>query len=248
MDWIFLSPHFDDAVYSCGGLIWELTHAGARVELWTICGEFPPTVALTPFALELHERWKSNGAESVAMRRKEDAMACAILGATSRHFDIPDCIYRRLPDSGEPLVRDRKGLFQSPHPAETPLLEGLIHELAASIPAGAQVIAPLALGKHVDHRLVRSAADRLSLLGVSVRFYADYPYAIRKGVHVPSEPDWRIERFHVSAIGLEAWKQSVGAYRSQISSFWKSFRGMSTAIHRYAKRNDGILIYTKVEA
>ena len=28
MRWIYLSPHFDDAVLSCGGLIWEQTHSG----------------------------------------------------------------------------------------------------------------------------------------------------------------------------------------------------------------------------
>jgi len=37
MRWIYISPHFDDAVLSCGGLIWEQTHKGITVEIWTVC-------------------------------------------------------------------------------------------------------------------------------------------------------------------------------------------------------------------
>ena len=48
--WIYLSPHFDDAVLSCGWLIWQQAQAGQRVEIWTVCaGEIPPG-PLTPFA------------------------------------------------------------------------------------------------------------------------------------------------------------------------------------------------------
>jgi len=36
-------PHFDDAVLSCGGLIWEQTQKGIPVEIWTVCaGDAPP--------------------------------------------------------------------------------------------------------------------------------------------------------------------------------------------------------------
>ena len=42
MHWIYLSPHFDDAVLSCGGMIWEQVHSGETVEIWTLCaGQIP---------------------------------------------------------------------------------------------------------------------------------------------------------------------------------------------------------------
>jgi LmbE family N-acetylglucosaminyl deacetylase len=33
MRWIYLSPHFDDAVLSCGGLIFDQAQAGTPVEI-----------------------------------------------------------------------------------------------------------------------------------------------------------------------------------------------------------------------
>jgi LmbE family N-acetylglucosaminyl deacetylase len=245
MNWIFLSPHFDDAVLSCGGLIWELTHAGDTVGLLTVCAGVPPAGPLSSFAVELHIRWQTSGAESVFVRQQEDDLACMLLNASPLRLDIPDCIYRRIPETGQPLIHARADLFRNTQEIEADLLEGLISRLAASIPGDTQVVSPLALGKHVDHNLVRTAAERLIRLGLPVKFYADYPYVMRKGIHPPGGPEWQSEKYRISPIGLEFWKQSAGAYRSQVSSFWKSFRGLSVAIAHYAKQNDGILLYNR---
>jgi len=42
MHWIYLSPHLDDAVLSCGGIIWQQVQSGHQVEIWTICAADPP--------------------------------------------------------------------------------------------------------------------------------------------------------------------------------------------------------------
>ena len=68
MHWIYLSPHLDDAVLSCGGLIWEQVQLGERVEIWTIFAGDPPAEMLTPFAEELHTRWGC-GLNAVEIRR-----------------------------------------------------------------------------------------------------------------------------------------------------------------------------------
>ena len=70
MAWIYLSPHFDDAVLSCGGLIWEQVRRGERVEIWTVCAGAIPPGPLSPFAAELHARW-GTGMASVEARRAE---------------------------------------------------------------------------------------------------------------------------------------------------------------------------------
>ena len=98
MIWIFLSPHFDDAALSCGGLAWEQAQQGDRVEIWTVCSGSPPDLPLPPFARQLHARWGTGGPETVERRRLEDEEACRRLGALARYFDVPDCIYRRLPE------------------------------------------------------------------------------------------------------------------------------------------------------
>ena len=80
MTWIYLSPHLDDAAFSCGGLIWEQVKAGETVEVWTICAGEPPEGELPPFARSLHDRWGTGG-QTVARRRAEDQAACEVLGA-----------------------------------------------------------------------------------------------------------------------------------------------------------------------
>jgi LmbE family N-acetylglucosaminyl deacetylase len=133
--WIYLSPHFDDAAFSCGGLLWEQAHAGEGTALWTVCaGEIPPG-SLSPFAQSLHARWTASElrvsprqwsspregsslqpAEElpsededqaiVERRRAEDLAACIELSASYRHISIPDCIYRGASvDPGDPQSR-----------------------------------------------------------------------------------------------------------------------------------------------
>jgi hypothetical protein len=41
--------------------------------------------------------------------------------------------------------------------------------------------APLGIGRHVDHQIVASAADRLIEQGANVKFYEDFTYALNRG-------------------------------------------------------------------
>ena len=234
MNWIFLSPHFDDAAYSCGGLIWELAQAGEPVEIWTVCaGE--PGARLSPFAAQLHARW-GGAPQAVAVRRQEDQEACQILNAAQRLFDIPDCIYRVLPD-GSPLIVNNEDLFTAPLAAEAGLVDWLAVRLRETLPFAARVVAPLALGGHVDHRLVRAAAESS---GAALRYYADFPYVAREKVDLTQwvQPGWQVCEYPVSERGLLAWQRAVAAYRSQVSSFWPDETALYADMEAYWKRNN----------
>ena len=96
-----LSPHLDDAVLSCGGLIARWINRGYDVTVLTIFAGDPPPGPLSPFAQELHSRWdQADGA--VASRRAEDRIACGRLGASVAHLAFPDALYRRSA-AGDPL-------------------------------------------------------------------------------------------------------------------------------------------------
>ena len=125
MKWVYLSPHLDDAVLSCGGLIWEQIRSGGNVEIWTICAGAPPTGDLSGFAKELHERW-GLGMDAVSKRRMEDQVACRILGAGHKHYDIPDAIYRRDPKTGEILYDSFDVILSGIHPGDEMLLKSMI--------------------------------------------------------------------------------------------------------------------------
>jgi LmbE family N-acetylglucosaminyl deacetylase len=237
MNWIYLSPHFDDIALSCGGLVWEQNRTGETVESWTICaGEVPPG-PLSPFAASLHARWETSQ-NAPAERRAEDLAACRAMGAISRHFDLPDCIYRRNPADAAHLYTSEEAIFGPLHPAE----EGLVAQLAADLenllPASATVVCPLTLGGHVDHRLTRAAAEKINR---SMWYYADYPYVLNQAhqLKILRQSGWQSADFPVSESGLEAWITSVAAYTSQVSTFWPDNASMRAALCDYWHGSDG---------
>jgi len=250
MRWVILSPHFDDAVLSCGGLIWEKVRAGEAVEAWTICAGVPEAgEPLSPFAKHLHERWQT-GLEAVHTRRVEDENALHRLGAGARYWDLPDCIYRRLPgnEAMPPvwLVNGEDDLWQPIHPLEEGVVTRLSEWLALGLSAGDRLVSPLTLGNHVDHRLVRAAAERAAArTGFALWYYPDYPYAVgpRGDLRGKVGEGWRKTCLAISAEGLRAWQDAVACYHSQISTFWKSRVELDAAIESYNQQAGGICLW-----
>ncbi len=225
-------------------MIWQLVQSGSQVEIWTICAGDPPAGPRPEFAHQIEMRWKT-GLQSTGARRAEDEAACARLGANPVHFDLPDCIYRRLPD-GEPLVKAEADLWQPVPEAERPRVDQLTAQIAQRLPSRCRLAAPLALGDHIDHRLLRAVSLRLNR---AVHFYPDYPYAAHSGVKLNAyiEKTWRRERFPVSETALKAWQDAVACYTSQISSFWVDLAEMHLSLSQYSRQGGGSLLFRKPE-
>lgn len=241
MNWIYLSPHLDDAVLSCGALIWEQTNAGEQVSIWTLCAGDPPPGPFSPFAQSLHQRWQV-GREAIAERRREDILACKLVGAEFRHFQIPDCIYRKDPQSGEYLYTSEAALFGSLRSVEVDLISAMQESLAQSLPPQCELVCPLTLGGHVDHRLTRQVAERLNK---PMRYYADFPYVLdqRAILEELERQAWESKLFPISTNGQRAWEQAVAAYQSQISTFWSGIPEMQAALRAYAHRETGVRLW-----
>jgi LmbE family N-acetylglucosaminyl deacetylase len=237
MIWIYLSPHFDDIALSCGGLVWEQNRAEELVQVWTICAGEVPSGPLSPFAALLHARWETSQ-NAPAERRAEDLAACRAMGAVPRHFDLPDCIYRRSPDETTHLYASEEGIFGPLHLEEEGLVARLAADLQALIPADANIVCPLTLGGHVDHRLTRAAAEKIDR---PLWYYADYPYVLNHASHLETlrQSGWRSSDFRVSEAGLEAWIASVAAYTSQVSTFWPDAVSMRAALHDFWQSSVG---------
>lgn len=242
MTWVYLSPHFDDAALSCGGLIWEQTRASLKTAIWTVCAGDPPPGSLSPFAQELHSRWQAE--ENAPARRKiEDISSCLRLGSGYRHFSIPDCIYRRNPQTGAFMYAQEAALNGFLDQGDTCIIQELAQELLAAIPADTTVVCPLALGSHVDHQLTRLAAEQT---GLKLCYYTDFPYVLRSQAQLEQmiASGWDSQTFPVSAEGLAAWQESIRAHRSQISTFWSSDLEMRQAIAAYLKVVGGIRLWS----
>lgn len=236
MSWIYLSPHLDDVVLSCGGLLWEQAQAGESVSIWTFFAGDAPPGSFSRFAKSLHKRWQTAD-QAPAIRRKEDLAACKILGAGCRHFSIPDCIYRRS-ENGELLYPLKGDILGPVHHEDGLLIDRLADEITQLLHIGASLVSPLAIGNHLDHRLVRAAVEKASYKPL---YYADYPY-VAENPSVLEElirEGWQPKVYPVSAAGLDAWIKAVGGYVTQISTFWPDREALAEAITVYSRECQG---------
>lgn len=235
MPWVYLSPHPDDVVLSCGGLVWEQVRAGHPASVWTICAGDPPSGTLSPFARSLHQRWQTSD-QAFEQRRAEDVASCEILGASWEHFSLPDCIYR-ADEKGVFLYDSEESLFGPLHPAEERRVAELAVELSRRLPPAADLVCPLGLGGHVDHYLARRAAERAALFtGARLWYYADYPYVQQMPEFAADlrQAGWQAVGFPLSLPAVDAWCAAVAAHTSQISTFWPGLDAMCAALREYA--------------
>ena len=242
MDMIYLSPHLDDASFSCGGLIWDQVQAGMNVEVWTIFAGYPPPGEFSLYAQVHHKVWELTAEEVINSRRSEDAAAMNILQAKFRYFDFPDAIYRKHPKTGEPMYTSREELFGGVHPGDQALLRRLSTMLVDSLHEDCVLISPLTVGNHVDHQLVRMVAE---MLPIQPLFYPEFPYTQEFSAAIPTlvPGGYETATAVVSAQGMAAWKESAAAYTSQISTFWASKEEMGKAIAKHSGQFQGVSLW-----
>lgn len=245
-DSIYLSPHLDDVALSCGGQVAEKTAVSRPVLILTITAGDPPQNSFSNFAASLHERWQLP-TEMVARRRAEDIAACRILGADHLHWDIPDCIYRPHPTTGEMIYVSEADIFGELNTAELPLIAHLAQRLH-TLPSAEHIFAPLTIGHHVDHLLTRAAAERC--FGSRLWYYEDYPYARIPGALeavIPAEQtaNWQAQTLPLSPTALQAKMEAIAAFNSQISTFFLNQADLEEQIKTFTQKVKGERIWTK---
>ncbi len=238
---IYLSPHLDDAVLSCGGLIASQVAAGEGVAVVTVFAGDPGPGPLSDFAQALHRLW-GVGPKPVGDRRTEDHLACGRLGASVIHLPLLDAIYRVGPAN---VVRydSEEAIFGPAHPADAGLVEEICGHLFRACPLEALLYCPLGLGRHVDHRLTRMAAERLRR---PLWYYQDLPYAARGGTP-PVEfgaPPGRERLLPLSLEQIDSWVAAIAEYRTQVPMFWSDVYALYEEIRRFHDQGSGIPLIT----
>lgn len=155
-----ISPHPDDVAYSSGGLVARLA---GRCELHLVT-VFTHSAWAAPKAL------RSAGSAAIsAMRYVEDKAFCDRFGLRLSSLGLADSSLSGYDDESE-LAASAERDPRAPVAARA--LRALLAELA---PDG--ILAPAAVGGHVDHRIVRDALLTRSHGVASLAFYEDLPYA-----------------------------------------------------------------------
>ncbi|PJF42715.1 MAG: hypothetical protein CUN50_02975 [Candidatus Thermofonsia Clade 1 bacterium] len=264
---IYLSPHCDDAVFSCGGQIAQLRRSSAAVTIYTVMAGDPPAgFTPTAFTDELHARWQGglSAEQALATRRAEDQAAAQRLGAALVFGSHADAVYRVSTATGAPLYTSREAIFGEIHPEDSATPEALAQAFCAAFPQltpEVTLYAPLGVGHHVDHQLVRAMALRLAAQFQlrEVYFYEEFPYArdgLKARLRAVSELAQAM-RAHPEHFGLravlhkvvldeEALNSKIAAsacYRSQISSFWADQVELERAFREQHAHSGGELCY-----
>lgn len=206
--WLFLSPHLDDAVLSCAGLI--EAHSGTReitvATIFTAAEPPPHTRAARTFLAQCSAHDATTLFEN---RRKEDQTALAGLRTAHRHLGAVDALFRQRVwnrNAIGPFVRWIPELVHlyptyrldialgriSRHDAR---LMRKVHHAAASLmeETGAELLfCPVGVGRHVDHLITRAVGQAFP---DQVVYYSDFPY------NQTATPDARFLQEH----GLRSW-------------------------------------------
>jgi LmbE family N-acetylglucosaminyl deacetylase len=230
---LLLSPHLDDAALSCGGAIHRWAAAGEPVLVVTVMTADPPPAAPSPYADYQHARWDLPPQAAYAARRAEDRAALERLGARLAHLAFVDCIYRRGP--GGTYYNSDQDLFGPVHPEDARLVHDLGQQFATLTPARGDltVYAPLGLGDHVDHQLVRRAAE--AWRGDQLYYYEDYPYA--EQADPAADPAHLVPQLvPLDEADLSARIEAVACYHSQMAVLFGDLDQMEARIRAYAGR------------
>jgi len=242
---IYLSPHLDDAVLSCGGAIHRRTTVGDPVLVISfLTGEAAAhgvAGTLSSFALLQHHYW-GDPPHPMALRRAEDMAALTLLKADWYHVGYLDAVYRS-DAGGQWLYTDLETLLGQVQPGD-PMASAqanlITQVLGFTRHATDPVIyAPLGVGQHVDHQIVHSAARQLVGRGCRVAFYEDYPYAGEPGASeaalaAAGAEDWRLEVIPLDAADVTAQVKAVDYYRSQLGTLFRGGEAMPNQVWGFA--------------
>jgi len=194
---LFLSPHLDDAVFSCAARILHEVEMGARVTVATVFS---------------HARRHSSQSADYVARRAEDRRALQALGASPRWLGLLDAPWRN------PFYNSFQRIVLETAPGEEEclaLVRDRLDRLCRELKP-ATIYVPLAVGTHIDHRMVFAAASSLPTPGAKV-FYEDRPYAL-----VDAAVELRLKNIGVAAkvIGVTpAWPSKPVQFTRYLRSF-----------------------------
>ena len=170
---IVLSPHLDDAILSCGGLLWHLRRHMPHVPclVVSIC------TADSPLTTHARHPWR-DAIAAPSVRRQEDRSAMSTLDCPYIHLGFLDAI-DRMDRQGKPMYRQVFHVDSHPDDADHERELALTLRRICAGPGPTLLVSPIGIGGHIDHvQCSRSATALGDHDGVSLLYYEDVPYRL----------------------------------------------------------------------
>ena len=180
---LFVSPHLDDAVFSCGALLAHLARTCPVTVVSVFTAAAPPARWGIAARRQLRTFGMMDAETHFAERRAEDIAVLEEAGAAWIHLGYRDALFRRIrenhagpPGSGRaayPTFRFHAGRGRLA-PSDTGLAAEVGAKLGKLIAAtqARAVFGPLGVGRHVDHLITRRAVE-----GLRPVYFSDFPYS-----------------------------------------------------------------------
>jgi LmbE family N-acetylglucosaminyl deacetylase len=219
---VFLSPHLDDAVLSCAQIILNLISQGKKVSIVTVFTRSDPGIK-SKFIKKYLKICKFRSSKSLFdKRRVEDIKVCERVGCKYVHLRYIDAAWRKK--SNLTLIDRFFGKSESIYPLEkdifserisnndTNLIEKITLSLKAICKNADLIFAPLAIGKHIDHVLVRSIAIHLNK---TLYLWEDYPYNLNNSDIFEFPGKFKVKRFKITP-NKKKKAELIRIYNSQL--------------------------------
>jgi LmbE family N-acetylglucosaminyl deacetylase len=245
---MFLSPHLDDAAFSCGALLSWLS-GRLRVLVVTFFTESEPPPHTRAARSFLRQCSVEDAPLLYRRRRSEDLEAVCDLGFEVVHLGQRDALFRMraaprfVPSVARAALPElfcryptyrfdiAKGRVSRGDARLIDELRGQVADVAGEV-APALVFSPLGIGRHVDHLVTRAVGEEF---GSRTVFYADAPYCYS------SPPDAAfVERHGLRPWSfegdLEAKRRLMARYETQVDAVFP--RGVpAVPDHYYVSRS-----------
>jgi len=227
----FVSPHLDDAIFSAGGLLYELSKRNVPItviNVFTKASNPPYTVSIKKF---LKSCGYKNAYDLYNDRIEEDTEVLNKIGVKVINLDFVDALWRQkktikniitnlIPEFNYiyPIYRTSiaKGKISKNDKGLEKSLENKFQKIILKNKK-AIVFGPAGIGNHTDHLIVRNALSEN--IKDSIVYWADYPYAEHSQVDKKFSSSLNLSKFTFKSNSKKKMELVLG-YKSQISAIF----------------------------
>lgn len=227
---IFVSPHLDDAFFSCGGLMLSLLkkrHQITVINVFTKAGSNPETLSAKMFL----KQTKYSSSETLYKQRVlEDKNVLKSLGVNVINLDEVEALWRKkktksalkkfigsvIPEILHMYPIYRLHISSGKIESEDKTLINRIAKTISTIiknDKNTLIFSPLGIGNHVDHLVVRKACEKASN---NVHYWADIPYLFRNESSLDKVLEDKLYSFSITDKNILRKKERIAKkYQSQ---------------------------------
>lgn len=170
MSLYYVSPHYDDAIGSCGGKIYMDYLNKKKPIIITVFSDV--AAPFSNYADELHKYWGIKN--PFTERKEENKNACKVINALEMKLSFEDAIYRT--NNNEHLYPYNGDIFKKISKHDENLYIKIVDKLLNIINKDDILYFPMGIGSHVDHVIINKVGEYLKNNGYNVIYYVDFSY------------------------------------------------------------------------